>query len=231
VGSLGQQKAIGITKRLLRWFDRNKRQFPWRETFERPDPYKILFTEIMLQRTTARQVAPVYEEFVKKYPTLEMLSNAPDMDVFGLFSQLGLRWRAKNIAKLIAALRDRHHGLVPTNPSDLRDLPGVGEYVACAVECYAFGRRVVPVDTNVVRVIARLFGLHLDPDLARRSKLIKDLAAELAPTRRIRDFNLALLDFAATVCKPQPMCDVCPLALECAYFQAGSLQRLMAVAS
>ncbi len=173
----------------------------------------------MLQRTNAKQVVPVYNEFVKKYPTLERLSKATNKELMGLFAQLGLKWRAQKIIKLISTLRDTHHGLVPANSAELRELPGVGEYVASAVECYAFGRRIVPIDTNVVRVIARLFGLSLSPDSGRRSKLMKELVLNVAPTRRIRDFNLALLDFGATVCKPQPICSICPLTSNCTYFQ------------
>ncbi len=225
------EKFRTITRRLLRWFDANKRTFPWRDTFEKPDPYQILFTEIMLQRTNAKQVVPVYKEFVSRYPTFQELSDANENEIVALFLRLGLRRRARRITKLILELRDTYGGSIPSKFNDLRRLPGLGEYVSRAVECYAFGKRVVPVDTNVVRIISRLFGLSLKPDSGRRSRQISGLAMDLVPKRRIRDFNLALLDFAAAICKPEPRCSVCPLWSECLYFSARQSEVKSTIAS
>src|SRR5437879_8907182 len=111
----------------------------------------------MLQRTKAEQVIPVYLEFVRRYPTFEKLSRASEDDVMSLFGRLGLRWRAKNVVTLIRQIREEFHGSIPHELEDLRNLTSVGEYVAAAVACYAFGRKAVAVDSNVVRVISRLF--------------------------------------------------------------------------
>src|SRR3989442_2444599 len=150
-----------IAESLLNWFKANKRDFPWRDSFANPDPFVILFTEIMLQRTKADQVVPVYVEFVKRYPSFEALRSASSDEVASLFSQLGLAWRAKNLVNLIRVLEERYRGEIPQTFSALRELPGIGDYVAKAVLCYAFGQSVVPIDTNVVRVVSRLFGIDI----------------------------------------------------------------------
>jgi A/G-specific adenine glycosylase len=174
----------------------------------------------MLLRTKADQVIPVYLEFVRKYPTFERLARAPRRDIELLFSSLGLEWRTKIVVKLISFLQKHHAGRIPNDPVELRELPGVGDYIAKAVLCYAYGRREGPVDTNVVRVITRLFGKPLNPDLARRNKTIAGLTQSLVPEGQdARRFNLALLDLGALVCKPVPDCNNCPLTSYCAYYQ------------
>jgi A/G-specific adenine glycosylase len=215
-------KSKAIVKGLLRWFESNKRSFPWRETFEEPDPYIILFTEIMLQRTRADQVVPVYSEFINRYPTFEDLARAKKSQVVALFSKLGLTWRAKNVFKLIRVLESQYRGRVPSDVEMLRELPAVGLYVAKAVSCYAYGTKLVPVDTNVVRVISRLFGLPGQVDSARRSRSVTKLADSLAPEANFQDFNLALLDFAAKVCRPKPLCEICPLQKQCHFYSHRS---------
>ncbi len=212
-----------IARELLKWFDNHKRSFPWRKTFDTPNPYIILFTEIMLQRTKADQVVPVYSEFVKRYPTFQALASAPEDEVVSLFSRLGLTWRARNVIKLIRMLEDRYGGEIPRDISELRKLPAVGDYVAKAVSCYAFGDSLAPVDTNVVRVISRLFGLSVRSDSARRSKRISELTKSLIPKGQPQYLNLSVLDFAAEVCKPQPLCQVCPLRKYCDYYRTKVL--------
>jgi len=208
----------GVSSTLLSWFDKNGRTFPWRETFEKPDPYVILFTEIMLQRTKAEQVVPVYLEFVRKYPTFRELSLASKNDVVSLFARLGLKWRAENVPRLIREIAEKYHGSIPRELSDLRKLPGVGEYVAAAVACYAFGYRTVAIDSNVVRVVSRLFGITVTMDSGRRDVGLLRVAADLLPQNRVRDFNLALLDISAAICKPKPLCNICPLSKYCAFY-------------
>ena len=224
-----EQELRAIRRALLRWFDKNRRAFPWRETFESPDPYLILFTEIMLQRTKAEQVVPVYSEFVERYPTFAHLSNASESDVVSLFARLGLRWRARNVVRLIRVLEEKFDGEIPRDIADLKKLPAVGDYVANAVMCYAFGERTAPVDSNVVRVVSRLFGLTTTGDSARRSKQVLQVANSLIHKERAVDLNLALLDIAAQVCKPKPLCQVCPLQLFCQYYQVRKTSQASVV--
>ncbi len=219
-----------IVDRLLQWFAKNKRSFPWRETFGNPDPYLILFTEIMLQRTRADQVSPIYLEFAGRYPTFQKLANATDNQIISIFSRLGLEWRARNVVALIKVLKNKYQGKVPTELKELRELPGVGDYVSKAVMCYAFGKRFVPLDVNVVRVISRIHGIHVKADLARRDKKINEIAMSLLSRRDPREFNLALLDFAALVCKPKPLCHSCPMNDSCEYARTSGVMMMKRIA-
>jgi A/G-specific adenine glycosylase len=124
-------------------------------------------------------------------------------------------------------LKSQYRGRVPSDVEKLRELPAVGDYVAKAVSCYAYGTRSVPVDTNVVRVISRLFGVPGESDSARRSKSITQLAESLAPESHFQDFNLALLDFAAKVCRPKPLCEICPLQRKCHFYSHGITESSM----
>jgi len=172
----------------------------------------------MLQRTKAEQVVPVYLEFVRRYPTFHELSLASKKDVVSLFARLGLKWRAKNVLRLIRQIAEKYHGSIPSQLDDLRKLPGVGEYVAAAVTCYAFGQRTVAIDSNVVRVVSRLFGIAVNSDSGRRHVGLMQAAASLVPQNRVSDFNLALLDISAKICKPKPLCKICPLVAYCAFY-------------
>jgi A/G-specific adenine glycosylase len=172
----------------------------------------------MLQRTRAEQVVPFYLDFVKKYPTFSALRAANQEEVYEFFSRLGLNWRARNVVRLVRTLELDFNGLIPRKIDQLRLLPGVGEYVARAVMCYAYGDAVAPVDTNVVRVICRLFGLPYDPDSGRRRKDVRVAAIALVSSRSPKEINLALLDFAAEVCQPKPRCESCSLKHLCDFY-------------
>ena len=173
----------------------------------------------MLQRTKASQVVPVYSEFFRRYPTFKKLARAERLEVVSLFARLGLRWRARNVWKLITSLDSEHRGKVPGELEELEKLPNVGDYVARAVYCYAFGGRTAPLDSNVVRIVSRLFGIAVSSDSARRSKTILGLTLSLIPHNKERELNLALLDFGALVCKPRPLCSICPLKANCEYYE------------
>ncbi len=216
--SAEQDKRQAVVRGLLRWFSKNRREFPWRQTFDTPDPYVILFTEIMLQRTKAEQVVPIYREFLKKYPTFHKIRTASDAEILSLFSRLGLKWRARKVVELIHSLESQYDGVVPSDLGKLKELPGVGDYAARAVLCYAFAEKVAPIDANVVRLISRLFGFPGKPDTGRRNRKIAELTTSLIPKRLSQDFNLSLLDFAALVCKPKPLCHSCPLSEHCSYY-------------
>jgi A/G-specific adenine glycosylase len=201
-----------VREKLLRWYERNGRDYPWRRT---RDPYRILIAEIMLQRTKADQVVPVYEEFIKRFPDPVSLREADAEVIRFFFSRLGLMWRADLIKKFAAALFERFGGRIPSERNQLLSLPAVGDYMADAVLSFAFGRNVAVVDSNVCRVLRRLFGLRSRGE-ARRDKLVREMAQRLIPPERAREFNWAMIDFAAAVCTPRnPKCDICPLKEIC----------------
>lgn len=182
---------------LLEWYVENGRHdLPWRD----PDasPFEILVAELMLQQTSAGQVTGVYDEFVERYPTAGAVLAAEEADVAEAIEPLGLHKRTAYFRRASAQLLARHDGRVPDSRSELLDLHGVGEYTAASVLAHAFGRNSSAVDTNVARVLGRVFGggSARKPDASETWELAKDLA----PSGRCDDFLLALIDFGAAVC-------------------------------
>ena len=207
-------KIRRIREELLSWYRRNGRDYPWRRT---RDPYRILMAEIMLQRTKADQVAPVYEEFIRRFPDPASLYKADPKTIRTYFSRLGLMWRADLVTKFAAELVERFGGRIPSDRDQLLSLPSIGDYMADAVLSFAYGRDVAVVDSNVCRVLGRIFGLKPRGE-ARRDRRFRTLAQSLIPPGRSREFNWAMIDFASAVCTPRkPKCRECPLRSVCLY--------------
>jgi len=203
----------GFWQALLAWGRENFRPFPWRLT---NDPYRILMAEVMLHRTQARQVVRVYERFIARYPDINALGCATRADLHEILYSLGLQWRIDLIHTMTQALVQHHHGQIPRDKDALMSLPGVSEYVASAVRCFAWGFPEALIDTNTVRVAGRLFGLEVK-DSSRRNRTFRELLASLVDQGDPRAFNYALLDLADEICTKRraPQCDRCPLALWC----------------
>lgn len=190
---------------LLSHYDRTRRDLPWRSAS--PDPYRVWLSEVMLQQTTVATVTPRFVRFVERWPTIEALAAADDADILGEWAGLGYYARARN---LIACAREvARRGTFPGSEAELRRLPGLGAYTAAAVAAIAFGQDSVPVDTNVERVVARVFGL------AERTA-VPSVAKAWFPGGRNGDFAQALMDLGATICRPRaPACSACPLREHC----------------
>lgn len=201
---------------LLEWHNtKNKRTFPWREG---NDPYRILVAEIMLQRTKAEQVAPVFLLFTSRFPKVKTLNDASLSEIESYFSNLGLLWRAKKVKKLAKSITEHFEGKIPKERKELIQLPGVGDYVADAVLCFAYNQDVAAVDSNVCRVIGRVFGLEKKKE-ARRDGVYRTLAQKLLPKGKCKKFNWAIIDLASTICTPKaPNCKNCPLSNICNYY-------------
>ena len=215
-----EAKRKAIVARTLAWWDRSRRSLAWRaEPGEIPDPYRVWLSEVLLQQTTAQAAAPYYQAFTARWPRVEDLALAPIEDVMSAFAGLGYYSRARNLhacAKEVA----RRGGAFPSEETELRALPGVGAYTAAAIAAIAFGRQTAPVDGNIARILARL--LALEKPIARARAELAAAARALAPSRRAGDFAQALMDIGATLCRPRnPACGLCPLAEDCAAFQAG----------
>lgn len=203
-----------ITVPLLEWYEANGRNYPWRTS---RDPYEVLIAEIMLQRTRADQVLPVYLSFIKKLPTVKKLNKASLEEIREYFDSLGLMWRAKLVKRLAADLVNRFDGRVPDSRKELLSLPAVGEYMADAVLSFAYGENVEVVDANVVRVIGRVFGLKSGGE-ARRNRKFRNIARNIVSEGQARKVNWAIIDLAALVCTPKnPKCDECPLQTVCSF--------------
>jgi A/G-specific adenine glycosylase len=206
---------------LLAWYDRHRRVLPWRAApGEAADPYRVWLSEIMLQQTTVRAVAPYFAVFTTRWPTVEALAAAPLDDVLKAWAGLGYYARARNLHACARAVAADHGGHFPDDPEALGKLPGIGPYTAAAIAAIAFGRRVSPVDGNIERVVTRLFAIEeLLPGAKPR---VQRLAASLTPAARPGDFAQALMDLGATICTPKsPACALCPWIGACAARRRG----------
>ena len=208
-------------KNLIAWGRDNFREFPWRFT---SDPYHILMAEVMLHRTNALQVLPVYERFLKLYPDLATLSRATEEELYEVLYSLGLRWRVKLIYEMVIELMDRFHGRIPSEKEDLQSLPGVSDYIASAVCCFAWKQSQAIVDTNTVRVIARVFNLEIKDSL-RRNRRFKEVLESFVDSTNPEKYNYALLDLANKICfkVKAPDCSKCPIQGNCLYGKIFSI--------
>ncbi|MFZ1101865.1 MAG: A/G-specific adenine glycosylase, partial [Hyphomicrobiaceae bacterium] len=193
--------APGAALALLAWYDRARRDLPWRSApGRRADPYRVWLSEIMLQQTTVKAVIPYYLEFLRRWPSVEALAAASLNDVLAAWAGLGYYSRARNLHACARRVVERHGASFPRSEAALKELPGIGPYTAAAIAAIAFGAPATAVDGNVERVVARLFAVA-EPLPAAKPEL-RWLAAGLTPTRRAGDFAQAMMDLGATVCTP-----------------------------
>lgn len=213
--SAASNQAKSFRRGLLRWFARHGRNFAWRET---RDPYIILLSEVLLQRTQARQVASNFNDIILQFPTLQMLYSSKYDVVSKALQPLGLAKRVDTLLSMTKILVEQHTGKIPTNPNRLRSLPGIGRYIASATMCFAFSRRIPIVDTNVARIFIRYFGIASRVKRPHEDDLVWRLAELLLPRQHVKDYNRALIDFAALVCTVRnPSCPQCPMIKGCRF--------------
>lgn len=207
----------GFQESLVTWGKNNGNSYKWRQNAK---PYSVLMAEIMLHRTQATQVEPVYRNFIKHYPTLSALASGSRHSIRTILKPLGLNWRINAVFKMSGVLKNRFSGVIPKQKVDLLDLPGVGDYIANAVRCFAWKYPEPLVDTNAVRVVGRIFGLKAK-DSSRRTKVFKEIIAKLVSTEKPREFNYSLIDLAHNACHKtrDPECNACPVQLYCSYGQ------------
>ncbi|MGE0061563.1 MAG: A/G-specific adenine glycosylase [Xanthobacteraceae bacterium] len=200
---------------LLAWYDRHRRILPWRaRRGERAEPYRVWLSEIMLQQTTVKAVAPYYARFLSRWPTVGDLAAAALDDVLREWAGLGYYARARNLHACAIAVAREHEGMFPRDEAGLRELPGVGAYTAAAIAAIAYDVPAVPVDGNIERVIARLFAV--EDELPKAKPEISRLALSLLPPERSGDFAQAMMDLGATICTPKkPACALCPWMDKC----------------
>ncbi len=201
---------------LLKWWNSvGQRHFPWRET---QDPFIVLVAEILLHRTRADQVVSLYRIFLEKYPDMCSVAKSSPDELERLLRSAGLHWRWRLFHSMAVDIETRSNGQIPRRFEDLTSLPGVSHYIASAVRCFAFGYPDVLLDTNTVRVAGRVFGLPVT-DSSRRSGLFRKVLEKLLYVEYPREFNFALIDFAAAICKPKtPLHDICPIHDYCRFY-------------
>ena len=216
--SITRTSRSRVRSALLEYYDRAARSLPWREE---TDPYRVLVSEFMLQQTRVDTVRGYYGPWLERFPSVDALAGADDDEVLKAWEGLGYYRRARNLHRAARVVREQYAGLIPGTYDALRALPGVGEYTAGAVASIAFGQRVPAVDGNVRRVLARLFDVSKP-----KPAWLRERAAELVDDRRPGDWNQALMELGATVCKPRgPNCARCPVSTWCAARAAGTQEE------
>ncbi len=211
--------GAALSAPLLRWFDRNRRDLPWRRE---PSPYRTLVSELMLQQTVVATVVPYFHRFVARFPDFAALAAAREDEVTALWSGLGYYARARNLRRAAIAVVAEHGGVLPADEATLRTLPGVGPYTAAAVAAIAFDRRAFALDGNGLRVLARLYAERAPVNRPATRARLHALGLALVPALRAGDFNQAMMELGALVCGPRaPSCADCPLRAHCAARAAG----------
>jgi A/G-specific adenine glycosylase len=217
--SCGPPSFSTLRRKLLCWFDRNRRDLPWRVN---RDPYRIWISEVMLQQTTVAAVVPYFNQFLAAFPDVKSLAAADEQQVLKLWEGLGYYRRARHLHAAARILVTEHDGSLPDDPMVWAALPGIGRYILGAVLSQAFDHRLPIVEVNSLRVLARLFGYRGDPREGEGKAWTWSAAESLLPAKRPGDFNQALMELGALVCTPtSPRCGECPLAKYCAANRDG----------
>jgi A/G-specific adenine glycosylase len=205
---------------LLTWYRKHGRSLPWRHT---DDPYHILVSEMMLQQTQVDRVLPKYHEWLDKYPSLDALAAAPDADVAHTWRPLGYNIRPRRLHAIARESVARYGGELPSDEETLLSFKGIGAYTAGAIRSFAFGQRAAILDTNVARVLFRVFVGRGDPKAHAMKRRLWEISRAVLPYKHVFDFNQALMDLGATVCVARkPKCLVCPMAKMCRSYHGGA---------
>src|SRR3954471_19215697 len=208
-------------RRLLDWYRANGRDLPWRKT---DDPYHILVSEVMLQQTQVDRVLPKYHEWLEKYPSLAALASADQDEVTATWRPLGYNIRPRRLHAIARESVERYGGELPSDEATLLSFKGIGAYTAGAIRSFAFGQRAAILDTNVARVLHRVFVVTGDVKAHAMRRHLWALSETLVPRKHVFDFNQALMDFGATVCVARnPKCHACPMTRQCGTYQTSPL--------
>ena len=215
---------MSFNSNLTNWFDKNKRELPWRKS---NDPYKIWLSEIILQQTQVKQGLPYYNKFLKNYPNIYELARSSEDEVMKNWQGLGYYSRARNLHFTAKYIVHELNGIFPKKYIDLIKLKGVGDYTASAIASICFDESVAVLDGNVFRVLSRYFGIEIPINSTQGIKHFKSLAKSLLPKKRIGDYNQAVMEFGALQCKPKsPNCSICPINVNCVAFTTNNTKNL-----
>ncbi|WOK06364.1 A/G-specific adenine glycosylase [Imperialibacter roseus] len=209
---------------LIRWYERHKRDLPWRET---KDPYAIWLSEIILQQTRVAQGLPYFQKFIARFPAVGSLAQASQEEVLALWQGLGYYSRARNLHACAQMVASQYDGKFPNTYKELLQLKGVGAYTAAAIASFAFNEAVPVVDGNVYRVVSRVFGLHDDISNASTRKVFEGRLVSLIPSDTPGEFNQAIMEFGALHCTPSaPDCKNCVFSHSCFAFRNNEVANL-----
>ena len=208
-----------ITKKILNWYDLNKRSLPWRKNVSQSKKhYYTLVSEFMLQQTQVVTVIPYFNRFINKIPNLKKLSTIQDRELIKLWEGLGYYSRVRNLKKTAKIIISKYNGKIPNNYEDLISLPGIGNYTANAILAIAFNKSYIPLDGNIERVLKRYLYLKKDKEIQKDNLMKKKFI--FGESSRSCDYAQALMELGALVCKPMnPLCDQCPISSKCKSFK------------
>ena len=212
---------MDLNKLILKWYDKNKRDLPWRNT---KNPYNIWVSEIILQQTRMEQGIYYYNRFISKFPDLKTLANSDEKEVLLLWQGLGYYSRARNLHFTAKHIFNELNSQFPETYDELIRLKGIGDYTASAISSICFEKARPVLDGNVYRIISRVFEIKNPIDLNNSRKVFKEKACEIMPNKRFGDYNQALMDFGSIICKPvNPLCSSCVLSKICNAFKNDSV--------
>jgi len=211
-----------LSKLILKWYDINKRDLPWRQT---KNPYNIWISEIILQQTRMEQGIYYYNRFISKFPDLKTLANSDEKDVLLLWQGLGYYSRARNLHYTSKYLFNQLNSEFPETYDELIKLKGIGDYTASAISSICFEKAQPVLDGNVFRIISRVYEINNPIDLNSSRKVFKEKAKEMMPNERFGDYNQSLMDFGSIICKPiKPLCSSCVVSKICSAFKNNSVE-------
>ena len=213
-----------IAKKILYWYDNNKRYLPWRvRSSAKKKEYFTLVSEFMLQQTQVKTVIPYFNNFLKNIPNLQSLAKISETKLLKHWQGLGYYSRAKNLKKSAKMIVDNYSGRLPNNFEELKKLPGVGDYTASAISAIAFNKQIIPLDGNIERVLKRILNLKTEEKI-KKEKLHKQKKI-FGKTKRSSDYAQALMEIGALLCKPKnPYCDKCPITKNCLSFKRNDFE-------
>jgi A/G-specific adenine glycosylase len=208
-----------ITKKILNWYDNNKRSLPWRvRCSTKKKEYFTLVSEFMLQQTQVKTVIPYFNNFLKNIPNFQSLAKVSETKLLKHWQGLGYYSRAKNLKKSAKMIVDNYNGRLPNNFEELKKLPGVGDYTASAISAIAFNQQIIPLDGNVERVLKRILNLKTEEEIKKEN--LQKQKKIFGKTSRSSDYAQALMELGALLCKPKnPYCDKCPITKNCLSFK------------
>ena len=207
-----------IAKKVLYWYDNNKRSLPWRnECSLKQKEYFTLVSEFMLQQTQVKTVIPYFNNFLKNIPTLKSLAKVNETKLLKYWQGLGYYSRAKNLKKSARLIISNYNGRLPSDYDELKKLPGIGDYTAGAISAIAFNKNVIPLDGNIERVLKRILNLKTDEEIKKEN--LHNEKKIFGRTSRSSDYVQALMEIGALICKPKnPNCEKCPITKNCLSF-------------
>ncbi|MCO5231217.1 MAG: A/G-specific adenine glycosylase [Chitinophagales bacterium] len=216
--------STNFKKSLIQWSNDHKRSLPWQNT---KNPYFIWLREVILQQTRVEQGANYYKSFIEKYPNVENLATASLEDVYKSWEGLGYYSRAKNLHETAKIIHEQLNDIFPNQYEAILKLKGIGEYTAAAIASFAYDLPYATLDGNTYRVLSRYFGIEIPIDTTEGKKYFKQVANECLDTHQPAQYNQALIDLGATICKPKnPQCDHCPLSSNCVAYNNNNIEQL-----